>query len=429
NWDWATNHAFSPLGRIWVMWDPSILNFEVSLMTDQAIHGKAVLGNGFPHEQLNGSSRVSKAMSEFNECLKSMEVDDISSVGWFFTWSNKRVGNFAVNKKLDRVLGNWEWHKHFNHNLAPFHNPGVSDHSPFSVALSDFRSSGNRPFKFLNFWVKDDRFLDIVRRVWDQRAIGNPLEAVLCKLRNLKRELKSVFKKSNPSSKMEAIRVEIDTTQANLLLNPADDGLLLKEKLLLSKLWKSKEEEESFLKQKSRITWLRLGDSNNKIFHRSVSALHHRNHIGRLQRSDGSWACSSAEIEQVAVDHFSDFLGEQGASGSDTFQQVYSKMLSEDQKALLGRGISDEEIRDAFWALNPEKASGPDGFNGFFYRAVWGIVEKDLLAACRFFFSHPYMPKGLNATIIALVPKSKNTSCISDFRPISCCNFFYKVLS
>ncbi|GAV67935.1 hypothetical protein CFOL_v3_11438 [Cephalotus follicularis] len=113
-------------------------------MTDQAIHGKAVLSNGFvvrlsfvyglcdyrsrrdlwkdlivhaqlassvpwlilgdfnvsrfPHEHLNGPPRVSKAMSEFNECLKSMEVDDIRSVGRFFTWSNKRVGNFAVNK-------------------------------------------------------------------------------------------------------------------------------------------------------------------------------------------------------------------------------------------------------------------------------------------------------------------------------------------
>ncbi|GAV87498.1 Exo_endo_phos domain-containing protein, partial [Cephalotus follicularis] len=166
NWDRATNHAFSPLGRLLVMWDPSILKFEVSLMTDLAIHVKAVLGNGFvvrlsfvyglcdyrsrrylwkdlifnphlassvpwlilgdfnasrfPQDQLNGSARLSKAMSKFNECLKSMEVDDIRSVGRFFTWSNKRACNFAVNKELDRVLGNWEWHKHFNDSLAHF---------------------------------------------------------------------------------------------------------------------------------------------------------------------------------------------------------------------------------------------------------------------------------------------------------------------
>ncbi|GAV59738.1 hypothetical protein CFOL_v3_03269 [Cephalotus follicularis] len=192
-------------------------------------------------------------MSEFNECLKSMEVDDIRSVGRFFTWSNKRAGNFAVNKKLDRVLGNWEWHNLFNHSLAHFHQPGVSDHTPVSVDLSDFRSSGNKPFKFLNFWVKDERFMVIVRRIWNQKTIGNPLEAALCKLRNLKREFKSAFKKTNPSTKKEAIRAEIESTQADLLLYPADTGLLLKEKFMLSKLWKLKEDEESFLKQKSPL--------------------------------------------------------------------------------------------------------------------------------------------------------------------------------
>ncbi|GAV77646.1 LOW QUALITY PROTEIN: Exo_endo_phos domain-containing protein/DUF4283 domain-containing protein, partial [Cephalotus follicularis] len=235
-WDWATNHAFSPLGRIWVMWDPSIINFEVSLMTDQAIHGKAVLGNGavvrlsfvyglcdyrsrrdlwkyliynshiassvpwlilgdfnvsrFPQDQLNGPPRFSKAMSEFNECLKLIEVDDIHSVGHFFTWSNKRAGNFAVNKKLDRVLANWHWHNLFSYSMAHFHNPGVSNHSLVTVFLMDRRTLGNKPFKFLNFWAKDARFTGLVNRVCKQRAVGNLLEAVLCKLRNLKRELK-----------------------------------------------------------------------------------------------------------------------------------------------------------------------------------------------------------------------------------------------
>ncbi|GAV85130.1 Exo_endo_phos domain-containing protein [Cephalotus follicularis] len=117
----------------------------------------------FPQDQLHGPPRVSKAMSEFNECLNAIEVDDIRSVGRFFTWSNKREGNVAVNKKLDRVLGNWGWHKVFNHSFAHFHNPGVSDHSPVSVSLSVPWHSGSKPFKFLNYWVGDGRFLGLVK--------------------------------------------------------------------------------------------------------------------------------------------------------------------------------------------------------------------------------------------------------------------------
>ncbi|GAV76442.1 hypothetical protein CFOL_v3_19916 [Cephalotus follicularis] len=206
-------------------------------------------------------------MSEFNECLNAIGVDDIRSVGRHFTWSNKRVGNATVNKKLDRVLGNWGWHKVFNHSCALFHNPGVSDHSPVSVALSDPWRCGNKPFKFLNFWAGDGRFPGLVKSVWGRRIVGNPLEVVISKLRMLKRELKFTFNKPDPIPKKEAIRAEIEVIQSKLLSNPTDMGLLRQEKHLFSTLGKVKDEEESFLKQKSRITRLKLGDSNTKFFH------------------------------------------------------------------------------------------------------------------------------------------------------------------
>ncbi|GAV92722.1 Exo_endo_phos domain-containing protein [Cephalotus follicularis] len=458
-WECITNHSVSELGRIWVIWDPRYIRFEVRFVTDQAIHGKAILGNGnvvhlsfiyghcdyrnrrdlwkelifnskqiasapwlilgdfnvsrHPQEQLHGSPKFSKAMNEFNNCFNLIEVEDIRGVGRFFTWSNKRDGIHTVYKKLDRVLGNWGWHNVYNHSFAQFHNPGVSDHSPISVTLAVPGSSGCKPFKFLKFWTEDSRFLEMVRRVWSQRSVGNPLEVVICKLRNLKRELKLIFRRSNPCTRRETIRKEIDTIQSNILHQPTDPALLLQEKDLIAQLWRVSAEEESFLKQKSRINWLKLGDANNKFFHRAVTSSHHRNHISRLQKQDGSWACSQIEVEKIAVEHFEGFLGSQPTHSSHS-SAGYSKKFTEEQKTMMSRGFKDNEIRGAFWGLNPDKAPGPDGFNGHFFRAAWDIVGKEMIAACRFLFDHPYMPKGLNATIIALVPKSKNASRISD---------------
>ncbi|GAV86409.1 hypothetical protein CFOL_v3_29840, partial [Cephalotus follicularis] len=167
---------------------------------------------------------------------------DIRSVGRFFTWSDKRDGIYAVNKNLDRVLRNWGWHKVYNHSYALFHNPGISYHSPVSVALSAPWRIGSKPLKFLNFWTNDSHFLGLVRSVWGQRVVGNPLEVVLSKLRNLKRELKHTFKKPNPSPQNESIRVEIKNIQSRLLLYPTDPELLHQEKLLISKLGKVKDE-------------------------------------------------------------------------------------------------------------------------------------------------------------------------------------------
>jgi hypothetical protein len=45
------------------------------------------------------------------------------------------------------------------------------------------------------------------------------------------------------------------------------------------------------------------------------------------------------------------------------------------------------------------------------------------------FFSSGQILKQINHCIIALVPKSTNVNSANDFKPISCCNVIYKVIS
>lgn len=45
------------------------------------------------------------------------------------------------------------------------------------------------------------------------------------------------------------------------------------------------------------------------------------------------------------------------------------------------------------------------------------------------FFSSGKLLKRWNHTLIALVPKSAHASKVTDYRPISCCTVFYKVIS
>lgn len=45
------------------------------------------------------------------------------------------------------------------------------------------------------------------------------------------------------------------------------------------------------------------------------------------------------------------------------------------------------------------------------------------------FFSFGHMPKRAKATAIALIPKGTHSTSISDYRPISLCNVFYKIVA
>ncbi|KAL6205027.1 hypothetical protein ACLB2K_022292 [Fragaria x ananassa] len=80
--------------------------------------------------------------------------------------------------------------------------------------------------------------------------------------------------------------------------------------------------------------------------------------------------------------------------------------------------------------MNPNKSPGPDGFNGCFFQKAWLVIGDDVVAAAvKEFFSSGSLLMELNSTIITLVPKVANPTTMSDFRPISCCNTFYKIIA
>lgn len=77
--------------------------------------------------------------------------------------------------------------------------------------------------------------------------------------------------------------------------------------------------------------------------------------------------------------------------------------------------VLPEEIKQTLWEINPNKAPGPDGFNGLFFRHNWATIRDTVTKAIREFFSSSSFLKQLNTTSFALVPKVKNPMLLKDF--------------
>lgn len=77
-----------------------------------------------------------------------------------------------------------------------------------------------------------------------------------------------------------------------------------------------------------------------------------------------------------------------------------------------------------------EKAPGPDGFTGTFYKTCWPIIKEDIVAA---FNSFHNLCAGslekLNGANIVLIPKSDLAEEAKDFRPISLIHSFGKLIT
>ncbi|GJU80585.1 putative RNA-directed DNA polymerase [Tanacetum coccineum] len=91
--------------------------------------------------------------------------------------------------------------------------------------------------------------------------------------------------------------------------------------------------------------------------------------------------------------------------------------------------VSDQEIRDAIFAIGDNKAPGPNGYSASFFKEVCDIIDADVSRAIKEFFTNGVLLKDLNHTIIALILKVTAPISINDYRPISCCNVLYKCIS
>ena len=98
-------------------------------------------------------------------------------------------------------------------------------------------------------------------------------------------------------------------------------------------------------------------------------------------------------------------------------------------KHMLTKEVTQEEIHKVLFAMPNNKSPGPDGFTSEIFKATWAITGSDFTAAIQSFFVEGFLPKGLNATILALIPKKEEALEMKDYRPISCCNVLYKVIS
>lgn len=74
--------------------------------------------------------------------------------------------------------------------------------------------------------------------------------------------------------------------------------------------------EESFLYQRSRVTWIRKGDMNSPYFHRMAASRQVVNHIHYLVDCYGNMIDSQSNIENHCVNFFQIFLVIQGSQHS-----------------------------------------------------------------------------------------------------------------
>lgn len=368
-----------------------------------------------------------RMMQRFRGLIDKIQVKELHLPGRRFTWAGE--GTNPTQTKIDHAFVTSEWDLLFaDSNLYPL-SFACSDHAPLLLVGNEKRSKFPN-FRFESFWLKIPGFFDVVQESWQKPLLAtNSLSIFRLKLKRLARDLKRWSRFQVGDIKLQlAVAMEVvfqlEVAQETRTLSNEERLLIsnLKSRILaLAVLNKIK------IRQRSRQTWLKEGDVNSKFFHIKANSRRRKNFIHSLQTPSGV-AISAQDKEEELFRFFKERLGTCFQRSSGINWNVLD--LPSLDLADLEEDISEEELKEIVLSMPPEKAPGPDGFIGAFYKMAWEIIKDDLFAAVTFFFnlntSHLH---DLNSAFLCLLPKKDDAMGAEHYRPISLIHSFSKIIS
>lgn len=93
-----------------------------------------------------------------------------------------------------------------------------SDHVPFLTQFSSFDEQGIKYFKFLNFWTDHEKFLNIVKDIWEEESHGNPMRSLHQKLKKTASKLSVWSRETYGDTHEEAKKLELEINNLEMLM-------------------------------------------------------------------------------------------------------------------------------------------------------------------------------------------------------------------
>lgn len=124
------------------------------------------------------------------------------------------------------------------------------------------------------------------------------------------------------------------------------------------------------------------GDSNTKFFHGKASYRKKVNYIPYLINDEGERIEDQQDICSMVNDYCLNVFASSCTSQA-TSVMVEQIAVSESQNISLLSELTFEEFEMAVIQMHPNKASGPDGLNPWFFQHFWSLLGREIFSCCK----------------------------------------------
>lgn len=254
-----------------------------------------------------GTTYPQSEIRAFDEFIEKNDLIDLPQIGREFTWYKH---NLRAMSRIDRFLLSDTWMQQWSNLTKWALFKDISYHCPLVLKKHDV-DWGPRPFRVMDCWHDHSNFREFVENTWNSFQIegwaGFRFKEKLKRLKlALKEWNKSVFEHIDENidkAREELNHLDLEPEQRDLTSDEEE-----RRRHVTTVLWQQLKAKENILQQKSRVTWLRKGDSNSRFFQRCING-RAANNLNGLTIA-GNWTQEPGEVKKGVEDHFRDIFSE-----------------------------------------------------------------------------------------------------------------------
>ena len=167
-------------------------------------------------------------------------------------------------------------------------------------------------------------------------------------------------------------------------------------------------------------------DCNTAYHHAQATHKMRRKYIRMVKVGDQEFVSHSGKTEAL-TDFFTSIIGVPGQATGLDLTEFYAD--SQPPASDLTREFSEQELKQALWAMNGLSAPGPDGFGTSFFKVAWPSVKSSIMIFAEAFHAGVADLARINRSHMVLIPKKPEAVDVHAFRPICLQNCALKIIS
>ena len=187
--------------------------------------------------------------------------------------------------------------------------------------------------------------------------------------------------------------------------------------------------ENTMWHQRAKHMWITDGDRNTLFFHQKASNRRQQNTIQGLTNDNRTWHEDDQMMEKIVLEYFSNIFQSSRPTDTAAIVAVIQSVVTDSMNRFLCQPFQAEEVYKTLKQMHPKKSLALDGMPPLFYQHFWSLSGECVTKVVLDFLNFGIVPPKFNETHVILIPKIKNPTKITQYKPISLSNVISRLAS